>query len=101
MLTLSKIILHGFVLFMCFVCCSGDSNASNGEVTKDRLLNSKIIPEGTFLLLATQLNQADVVRNLLSSGADPNICNAFQSVTNEAIKQIYVDELLRATASSE
>lgn len=80
---------------------TGESSASNGELTKDRLLNSKIIPEGTFLLLATQLNQGDVVRNLLSSGADPNICSAFLSVTNDAIKQIYIDELLRATANSE
>ncbi|EEB20158.1 conserved hypothetical protein [Pediculus humanus corporis] len=94
-------IVHGRTDIIRSILDTCDSNASNGEVTKDRLLNSKIIPEGTFLLLATQLNQADVVRNLLSSGADPNICNAFQSVTNEAIKQIYVDELLRATASSD
>lgn len=80
---------------------AGDSGGSSGELTKERLLNSKVIPEGSFLLLATQLNQGDVVRNLLSSGADPNVCSAFNSVTNDVIKQIYIEELLRATANSE
>lgn len=80
---------------------SGDSNGSNGEISKDRLLNTKVIPEGSFLILATQLNQGDVVRNLLLSGADPNVCSAFNAVTSDVIKQIYIEELLRATANSE
>lgn len=84
-----------------FLCSAGESESLSGELSKEKLLNSKVIPEGTFLVLATQLNQGDVVRNLLSSGADPNICSAFLSVKSDVIKQIYIDELLRATANSE
>lgn len=84
-----------------FVVFAGELDGSSGELTKERLLNTKLIPEGSFLLFATQLNQVDVVRSLLSSGADPNICSAFDAVTNESIRQIYIEELLRATANSE
>ncbi|KAK6621143.1 hypothetical protein RUM43_011449 [Polyplax serrata] len=94
-------IVHGRTDIIRSILDTCESAIANSEVTKEKLLNSKVIPEGSFLLLATQLNQGDVVRNLLSSGADPNICSAFQAVTNDAIKQVYIDELLRATAKSE
>lgn len=53
-----------------------------------------------------QINQADVVRTFLSCGADPAIrnsqgYNAVDVASSDAIRRIYVDELLRATAASE
>lgn len=56
-----------------------------------------------FLL---QLDQGDVVRTLLSAGADPGIQNAsgensLDTASTSHMKQIYVDELLRATGNSE
>jgi hypothetical protein len=53
-----------------------------------------------------QLNQGDVVRTLLSCGADPGVqnargLNAVDVATSEQMRQIYIEELLRATANSE
>jgi len=78
-----------------------DNGPLSSEVSKETLLNSKILPEGSLLLLATQLNQVDVVRNLLSSGADPNVCTAYRAVSNDVVRQLYVEELLRAIANSQ
>jgi hypothetical protein len=52
------------------------------------------------------MNQGDVVRMLLSCGADPGVqnakgLNAIDVATSEHMRQIYVEELLRATANSE
>ncbi|GLH15836.1 Poly [ADP-ribose] polymerase tankyrase [Gryllus bimaculatus] len=78
----------------------GDNN------TKERILNHPLSEEGTFLFLATKLNQGDVVRTLLSCGADPGVqndrmMNAVDAATTPQMRQIYVEELLRATANSE
>ncbi|KAL0266782.1 UNVERIFIED_CONTAM: hypothetical protein PYX00_009235 [Menopon gallinae] len=94
-------IIHGRTDIIRSILNACDLEGSSGELTKERLLNTKLIPEGSFLLFATQLNQGDVVRSLLSSGADPNVCSAFDAVPNDGIKQIYIEELLRATANSE
>ena len=52
------------------------------------------------------MNQGDIVRTLLSCGADPGVqntrgLNAIDVATSEQMRQIYVEELLRATANSE
>jgi hypothetical protein len=96
-------------------------------VTKEKVLNAPLIEDGTLLLYATkvrtiiiirntqrqpikfiklQLDQGDVVRTLLSAGADPGIQNAsgensLDTASTSHMKQIYVDELLRATGNSE
>ncbi|XP_021936074.1 uncharacterized protein LOC110837829 isoform X2 [Zootermopsis nevadensis] len=56
--------------------------------------------------MATKMNQGDVVRMLLSCGADPGVqnargLNAIDVATSEQMRLIYVEELLRATANSE
>lgn len=81
--------------------CLAENGGLHQELTKDKILNEKILPEGTLLLLATQLDQVDVVRNLLSSGADPNVCGAYNAVNNGVVRQLYVEELLHATAHSQ
>lgn len=58
------------------------------------------------LFFYLQMNQVDVVRTLLSCGADPAIqnsqgYNAVDVASCDAIRRIYVDDLLRATAASE
>lgn len=47
-----------------------------------------------------------MVRTLLSCGADPGVqnasgLNAVDVATSEQMRQIYIEELLRATANSE
>jgi len=56
--------------------------------------------------LATSLGQTDIVRALLNAGADPSTENkqeenAFELCQSESMQQIFVGELLRATARSE
>lgn len=53
-----------------------------------------------------QHNQIDMVRTLLNCGADPAITdiqgrNALDVPGSCKIRQIYIEELLRATAASE
>nr|CAD7257034.1 unnamed protein product [Timema shepardi] len=83
-----------------------DGEGTDPIVTREYILNNPLMEDGTFLYMATKLNQGDVVRTLLSCGADPGIqntqgFNAIDVATSEHMRQIYVDELLRATANSE
>nr|CAD7454823.1 unnamed protein product [Timema tahoe] len=83
-----------------------DGEGTDPIVTREYILNNPLMEDGTFLYMATKLNQGDVVRTLLSCGADPGIqntqgLNAIDVATSEHMRQIYVDELLRATANSE
>ncbi|XP_063217542.1 uncharacterized protein LOC134528147 [Bacillus rossius redtenbacheri] len=83
-----------------------DAEDNEPDMTKDQLLNGLMVEDGTFLLYATKLDQADVVRTLLSCGADPGVqnaqgLNAVDAAANQYMRQIYVEELLRATAKSE
>lgn len=76
-----------------------------GEALKERILAEHTVPEGTFLHLATKLGLQDVVRALLIAGANPLVENkdgenAFELANTENIQQVYVEELLRATAAS-
>ncbi|XP_075233962.1 uncharacterized protein LOC142331764 [Lycorma delicatula] len=83
------------------------NNDGNGVVkSKSKLLNQPFHEDGTFLALATKLNQGDIVRALLSVGADPNITNnkglnSLDLASNEHMQQIYLQELLRAVANSD
>ncbi|XP_043476620.1 uncharacterized protein LOC122507780 [Leptopilina heterotoma] len=82
-----------------------NGNATDG-ITKDKILNQPLLDEGTFLCYASKANQVDVVRTLLSCGADPAIQNAqghnaLDVASSEIVRHIYVEELLRATAASE
>ncbi|CAL1681579.1 unnamed protein product [Lasius platythorax] len=82
-----------------------NGNATEG-ITRDKILNQPILEEGTFLSYASKTNQADIVRTLLNCGADPavqnaNGHNAVDVASSDAIRRIYIEELLRATAASE
>ncbi|KAH0951694.1 hypothetical protein HN011_012504 [Eciton burchellii] len=82
-----------------------NGNATDG-ITRDKILNQPVLEEGTFLSYASKTNQADIVRTLLNCGADPavqnaNGHNAVDVASNDAIRRIYIEELLRATAASE
>lgn len=73
---------------------------------KEKILTDLVVPEGTFLHLATKLGLQDVVRTLLTAGANPVIENrqgenAYEIASSENIQQVYVEELLRAAAKSE
>ncbi|KAL2715083.1 Tankyrase-1 [Vespula squamosa] len=75
-------------------------------ITKEKILNQPLLEEGTFLSYASKTNQADIVRTLLSCGADPAIQNAnghnaVDLASSDIIRRIYIEELLRATAASE
>ena len=53
-----------------------------------------------------QVNQPDIVRTLLSCGANPavqnsNGYNAVDVASSDIIRRTYIEELLRATAASE
>jgi len=77
-----------------------------GFSLKEKILRENVTPEGTFLHLATKMGLQDVVRALLMAGADPvlenkNGENSFELATSETLQQVYVEELLRATAASE
>lgn len=72
---------------------------------KDTVLRENVVPEGTFLHMATKLGLQDAVRSLLMNGADPTVENgsgenAYELVNSVQIQQVYVEELLRATAGS-
>ncbi len=73
---------------------------------KEKILQELVVPEGTFLHLATKIGLQDVVRALLTAGANPVIENrqgenAYEMATSDSIQQVYVEELLRAAAKSE
>lgn len=73
---------------------------------KEKILQELVVPEGTFLHLATKLGLQDVVRALLTAGANPVIENrqgenAYEMAASDSIQQVYVEELLRAAAKSE
>jgi ankyrin repeat protein len=77
-----------------------------GFSLREKILRENVTPEGTLLHLATKLEMQDVVRALLMAGADPTVENkngenAFELATSDSIQQVYVEELLRATAGSE
>ncbi|RLU18416.1 hypothetical protein DMN91_008773 [Ooceraea biroi] len=70
-----------------------NSNAADG-ITGDRIPNQPVLEEGTFLSHASKTNQADIVRTLLSRGADPavqnaNGHNAVDVASSVAIRRIY------------
>lgn len=76
------------------------------NLRKENVLNNPLLEDGTFLYMATKMNQGDVVRTLLSCGADPGVqnskgLNAVDVATSEQMRLIYIEELLRATANSE
>ncbi|XP_046384322.1 uncharacterized protein LOC124154554 isoform X2 [Ischnura elegans] len=86
--------------------CDKNEVENESGLTKEGVLNRPLLEDGTFLYLATKLDQGDVVRTLLSCGADPGVQNengenAIDIISSENMRRIYVDELLRATASSE
>ncbi|XP_021947306.1 uncharacterized protein LOC110845233 isoform X2 [Folsomia candida] len=84
----------------------GCTKYGNGGVSlKDKILRENVVAEGTFLHLATKLGLKDIVRALLSNGADPTMENSngdnpYEMINSEQIQQVYVEELLRATAGS-
>ncbi|ODM97121.1 Beta-hexosaminidase [Orchesella cincta] len=81
-------------------------NAEGGISLKEKILQELVVPEGTFLHLASKLGLQDVVRALLTAGANPVVENrqgenAYEMATSETIQQVYVEELLRAAAKSD
>lgn len=81
------------------------TDGNGGVSLKDKILRENVVAEGTFLHLATKLGLKDIVRALLSNGADPTMENSngdnpYEMINSEQIQQVYVEELLRATAGS-
>ncbi|XP_029638897.1 uncharacterized protein LOC115214018 isoform X1 [Octopus sinensis] len=69
------------------------------------VLNEACSDDGTLLHLATMLGEADIVRTLLSAGADPGIHNKNQRIPldlamSENVRIVFNEELLQATAHS-
>ncbi|CAL7951857.1 unnamed protein product [Xylocopa violacea] len=82
-----------------------NGNTAEG-ITKEKILNQPLLQEGTFLSYASKANQPDIVRTLLSCGANPavqntNGHNAVDVASSDIIRRTYIEELLRATAASE
>lgn len=104
-MTMTNIILC-FVYFACRGLNKNKDAEGGGMSLKEKILQELVVPEGTFLHLATKLGLQDVVRALLTAGANPFIENrqgenAYELATSDPILQVYVEELLRATAKSE
>lgn len=78
----------------------------NGEINElPMILNEPCSEEGTLLHLATMLGEADIVRTLLSAGADPGVHNSKQRIPLdlaklEKVRTVFNEELLQATAQS-
>lgn len=85
----------------------GKSEDVDGEkIPLKSFLNSCLTDSGSFLHLATELNQADIARTLLLSGSDPCFRNAAgqTAVALAATPQmisVYEQELFRHTALSD
>lgn len=91
-----KYFCREFILFYQFIV---------GHVPS-QFLKEIVLPEGTFLHLATSLGHQDIVRALLNAGADPSVENkqdetAYELALSEPMQNVFVAELLRATAKSE
>ncbi|GIY74511.1 glyco_hydro_20b domain-containing protein [Caerostris darwini] len=84
-----------------------DSSISNGtSVSANQVLNEACNSAGTLLHLATKLDHVDIVRTLLSSGANADVENlngesSFDLVQSQTMTAVYVDELLKCSAKSE
>ncbi|XP_011505439.1 PREDICTED: uncharacterized protein LOC105368183 isoform X2 [Ceratosolen solmsi marchali] len=103
---LRRAIEHGRTDIVMSILDACDENEISNGITKDKILNGPIFEEGTPLLYASIHNQVDLVRTLLNCGADPAVTNmqglnALEVSINDKIRQIYIEELLRATAASE
>ncbi|XP_022083077.1 uncharacterized protein LOC110975172 isoform X2 [Acanthaster planci] len=71
----------------------------------DAVLNNITPGQGTMLHLASKLGNADVVRALLISGADPSVLDeegvtAYESSFSDQVTRVYHDVLLQAVAQS-
>ncbi|XP_023238085.1 tankyrase-like [Centruroides sculpturatus] len=82
----------------------------NGElsdnITVEELINNPTTLCGTLLHLATKLDHIDIVRTLLSAGANPGIQNnmgetPIDLIATERMTNVYSEELLKATAQSD
>jgi len=87
-------------------CVLIDSVGLDGTNLRQKILRENVVPEGTFLHLATKLGLQDVTRTLLIAGADPTVENKqgenpFELAHSDVLQQVYIEELLRATANSE
>ncbi|KAG7208569.1 hypothetical protein KM043_014782 [Ampulex compressa] len=83
-----------------------DNGGTAEGLTKEKILNQPLLEEGTFLSYAAKANQPDIVRTLLSCGADPtvqnaNLLTAVDAASSDVVRHIFIEELLRATAASE
>ncbi|GFQ90549.1 glyco_hydro_20b domain-containing protein [Trichonephila clavata] len=87
--------------------CENGSAISNGtNISANEVLNEICNPVGTLLHLATKLDHVDIVRTILSSGAQANIENSFGEspfdlVQSQRMTTVYVEELLKCSAKSE
>ncbi|GFQ64784.1 ANK_REP_REGION domain-containing protein [Trichonephila clavata] len=87
--------------------CENGSAISNGtNISANEVLNEICNPVGTLLHLATKLDHVDIVRTILSSGAQANIENSlgespFDLVQSQRMTTVYVEELLKCSAKSE
>lgn len=77
----------------------------NKELSVENLLSCDCNEDGTLLHIATKLDYVDIVRTLLSAGADPSRQNSardtpFDIAKSERMTTVYVEELLKSAAQS-
>ncbi|XP_019618720.1 PREDICTED: uncharacterized protein LOC109465744 isoform X2 [Branchiostoma belcheri] len=79
--------------------------ADEGDIQVKKLLNHLDEEEQTFLHVATKQGSVDIIRTLLSAGADPGIHDRngdtpFDLSPSQAVTNVYNEELLQAIAQS-
>eukprot|EP00058_Branchiostoma_floridae_P024556 XP_002610046.1 hypothetical protein BRAFLDRAFT_129235 [Branchiostoma floridae] len=80
-------------------------DADEGDIQVKKLLNHLDAEEQTFLHVATKQGSVDIIRTLLSAGADPGIQDKngdtpFDLSPSQAVTNVYNEELLQAIAQS-
>ncbi|KAG1664104.1 Tankyrase-2 [Nymphon striatum] len=82
-----------------------DSGDNDSSFTLADILRTDCTPYGSLLHWTTKLDDTDIVRTLLSAGADPCLRNkenetAVEFILSDKMMSVYNEELLRATAQS-
>ncbi|XP_046371371.2 uncharacterized protein LOC124145584 isoform X2 [Haliotis rufescens] len=88
---------------ICTIISTWKKSPSDEDLLQ-HVLNEPQLDCGTLLHYATKASKADIVRALLSNGADPGVQNSEGKLpldlANDQIKWVYNEELLQSTAQS-
>ncbi|XP_076312660.1 uncharacterized protein LOC143226079 isoform X1 [Tachypleus tridentatus] len=85
---------------------ASEKSSNEGQASVIDMLNDLNTQHGTLLHLATKLDHVDIVRTLLSAGANPGMQNKegetpLDLVATDRMAMVYAEELLKATAQSD